>query len=227
MAHEQMQHRAFFIERMRQGLPIQAAIEQLASEAPQALAELCIGDFAVGSGEFMALAFPFIPVMEAYVPEKALYLRLLALYPELEKPLFELAQSRHSKKDWLIDLIRRAQNPALLAEVHLLALDSGLQAFWLPLYIEQDFMDGVWALAKQGDLRPVFMLLERHRFEEAAQAAAHVLDVTPDCGLIEVVAAKYGPQLGPWLKTVSAHFKRPLTAVALENVLKWYPDCID
>ena len=226
MAHEHMRHRAFFLERMRQGLPIQAAIEQLAAEAPAVLADLCIGEYSIGSSEFMELAFPFVPIMEGYVPEKALYLRLLSLYPDIEGPLFELAQLRHPQKDWLIELIRKAQEPSELSVLHLLALSPSMQDFWLPLYIEQDFMAGVWALAKQGDVRPVFVLLERHRYSEAAQAAAYVLDVSPDCGLIEVVASQYGPKIGPWLKTLQAHFQNPQTAVALENIFQWYPDVL-
>jgi len=227
MTDELIQHHAFFVERMRQGLPIQSAIEQLASEAPQALADLCVGELAIESTAFMQLAFPFVPVLEGYVPEKALYLRLLALYPELEETLFALAQTRHSKKPWLIDLIRRARNPALLAELHLLAQAQESQDFWLPLYIEQDFMDGVWALAKQGDQRPVFVLLENGQSAKAARAAAYVLDASPECGLIEMVVAQFGPHIGPWLGMVCAHFERENTQSKLSSVLKWYANGLD
>ena len=227
MTDELVQHHAFFIERMRQGLPIQAAIEQLASEAPQALADLCVGDLAIKTSEFMQLAFPFVPLLEAYVPEKALYLRLLLLYPDLEEPLFSLAQERHSKKQWLIELIRRAQNPALLAEIHFMAQSPSDQDFWLPLYIELEFMEGVWALAKQGDLRPVFILLKQGQTALAARAAAFVLEVGPDCGLIEMVVAQFGPQIGPWLNLVCTHFESAETVEKLSSVFKWYSDQID
>ena len=98
MTDELIQHHAFCGAHAA-GFPIQSAIEQLASEAPQALADLA-GDLAIESTAFMQLALPFVPVLEGYVPEKAP--RLPAFYPELEETLFALAQTRFPKA-WLID----------------------------------------------------------------------------------------------------------------------------
>ena len=59
------------------------------------------------------------------MPEKALYLRLLALYPELEDALFALAQTRHSKKALADRLDSTGTQSSLLAELHLQAQGQG------------------------------------------------------------------------------------------------------
>lgn len=223
MENERLLQRAFFIERLRQGLPIVAAIEQLAEESPDTLVDLSIGEVAIGLPEFMALTLPFIALMEEYVPSKALYLRLLSLYPELESSIFDIARQRHAREDWLIELILKAKAPADIARIHLLTLDIDAQAFWLERYIDQSFMDGVWALAQEGDMRPVFLLLDRERYSEAARATAYILDTAPDCGVLELVCAQYGPNIEGWILRVLAEIQKPLTTVAIEHVLKWYP----
>ena len=59
----------------------------------------------------MQLAFPFVPLLEAYVPEKRFICDLIV--SRSKSRYFSLAQERYLKKQWLIELIRRAQNPDL------------------------------------------------------------------------------------------------------------------
>lgn len=222
MADDQNLHRAFFIERLRQGLPIGAAIEQLAEESPETLVDLSIGEMSIGSDPFMLLVLPFVELLEGYVPSKALYLRMLNLYPILESHIFDLALSRHPKADWILELISKARDPIQIARAHLLGLGGQLQEYWLEKYIEQSFMEPVWAVAQEGDDRPVHMLLDRNRFEEGAVGAAYVLDIAPECGLVENICSKYGPDIGPWALRVHAELEKIGSAEKHDFIVKWY-----
>ena len=170
----------------------------------------------------MLLVFQFIALLEDYVPAKALYLRMLSLYPVLESHVFDLALSRHSREEWILELISKSRDPVRMTRTHLLGLNGELQAYWLERYVEQSIMEPVLALAKEGDDRPVYMLLDRERFDEAAVCAAYFLDAVRESGLVEGVCARYGPDIGSWALRVHAQLEKIESDVEYSYILKWY-----
>lgn len=237
MHNELLKHKAFFQERLRQGLAIEAALEQLSQEAPLIFVDLCVGEFAVGGDEFVGQALNYIDVLEAHFPNRSLFKRLHLLSTDLHIDIFKLACQRHPEAEWLIELSKQISTtelglgqklipPVDVGPLHFSLMPSESISKWTQLYIKEEMMGGVYSLARSGSIVPMKSLLQHGDYSKAVIAAHLALDVNPKCGAIEAACAQMGLNIEDWVLSVIQLMNNPRSVEVLLPIIKWYPKVI-
>ena len=67
-------------------------------------------------------------------------------------------------------------------------------------------------------------LLEADDLDHASAGIVALLEVAPDSGVIERVAARWGPGLAPLLAAAVPHIQHRSLAVLLSRYTRWYPE---
>ncbi|MFT5686720.1 MAG: hypothetical protein ACI8RZ_007676 [Myxococcota bacterium] len=195
---------------------------------PLALVDVVIGPRAPGGAAMVPAVGAVIATLESVVPVGPLYRRLVRQAGTGRVAVLQLAASRHEEATWLIPLSRLAEGnqaghthltqagahctPAVLTALCQAHIEAGHRAGLVTASRELARMEPVLALLQVGDLH------------YAAAGIVALLEVAPDSGFIECIAARWGPGLAPLLAATLSHIPRRAVAEQLSRYTRWYPD---
>ena len=194
---------------------------------PLALVDVVIGPKAPSGPEMSQAALSVIAPLESMVPAGALYRRLVRQAGSARVDVLHAAVTRHPDADWLIALSRLAEG-GLAGRIHLGAADGSSPEELLALcraHTEAGHRAGLVAAAQDLQrLEPVLALLEVDDLDHASAGIVALLGVAPDSGVVERVAARWGPNLAPVLAAAIPHLQKRSLAVHLSRYTRWYPE---
>lgn len=199
-------------------------LRDLAVRNPLALADLVVGPRAEASAGLIQAALGVIEELEQAVSPTGLYRRLLDLAGPAAPRVLEVAAQRHPAASWVVQLSRQVEGAAA-GRTHLKAA-AGHPAFVAACWAHADAGHAAGLIAAAGETglpEPASALAAVGRVEEAAEAAVRTLERTPDSPVVATMAATWGPDLTPILRSAVGHLRTRDSAHALRNQSAAYP----
>ena len=195
---------------------------------PLALVDVVIGPRAPGGAAMVPAALAVISTLESVVPPGALYRRLVRQADTARIDVLHAAVTRHPEADWLIPLSRLAEG-ALAGQIHLTtAAERCTPEEFTDLcraHVKAGHRSGLVAAGRDlARLEPVLALLAVDDLDHAAAGIVALLEVVPEFGVIERIAARWGPALAPLLTAALPHIPHRALAAQLSRYTRWYPD---
>jgi hypothetical protein len=203
---------------------VQAILEDLAQRAPLALADLIVGPRAQPSAGLARASLGVIDVLEGAVSAAGLYRRLLDLAGSAQGEVLTVAASRHPAASWMVSLSRRVEGEGA-GRTHLLHA-AGHPAFAAACWAHAEAghrLGLIAASAETGLPEPCGALASVGDVHGAAEAGVRALERTPDSPVVATLAATWGPDIGPILKSAVGHLRTRPSATALRNQSMGYP----
>jgi hypothetical protein len=212
-------------QQLRRGHDPAETVHDLATRNPIALADLVIGPRAPRDPRWIQAALGSIDVLEEALPPNGLYRKLVALCPELQTDILEMAARRHPAAGWLIELSRNIEGQQA-GLIHLTASaghPSFTQNCWS--HAAAGHLPGLIAVASQTGLpEPAAAIVAHGHLEAAAIAMVRTIDCAPDSPVVAMVAAAWGPDMVPVLRKMLPHLRSRSTAIALAHQANGYGD---
>jgi hypothetical protein len=214
-------------EELAEGHPPIAILKGLEALDPLALVDVVIGPRAPSSPHLVPAVSAVISTLESVVPVSPLYQRLVRQSGAARGEVLRLAVSRHSDASWLIALSRLAEGEQA-GRIHIAASGALSAADLTALcraHIEAGHRAGLVAAARElAAMEPVLALLEIDDLHYASAGILALLEVDPDAGFVERIAARWGPGIAPLLAAALAHVSSHGAAALLGRYTRWYPD---
>jgi hypothetical protein len=199
-------------------------LRDLAVRDPLALTDLVVGPRAQKSSGLVLAALQVVEVLEKTVSPTGLYRRLLELGGPAAPQVLQTAAQRHPAASWLVQLSRRVEGDAA-GQIHLKAAaghPSFTAACWA--HAQAGHTAGLIAAAGETGLpEPASALAALGHIDAAAEAAVRTLERTPDSPVVATMAAAWGPDLRPILRSTVGHLRTRDAAHALRTQAAAYP----
>jgi hypothetical protein len=209
---------------LHRGEDVTEILQDLASRDALALADLVVGPRSRASSGLISAALEVIEVLEGAVSPAGLYRRLLDLAGGAGPDVLEVAASRHPAASWLVHLSRRVEGSEAGA-THL-RIAAGHPAFTAACWAHADaghIRGLICAAALTGLPEPAAALAAVGEVEAAAEAGVRALERTPESPVVATLAAAWGPDLTPILRSAVGHLRTRDSAHALRNQCAGYP----
>jgi len=212
-------------QQLKQGHDPSDTLRDLACRNPIALADLVIGPRAPQDPRWIQAALDSIEVLEEALPPNGLYRKLVALCPDLQTHVLEIAARRHPAAGWLIELSRNIEGQQAGC-THLVASaghPSFTQNCWA--HAAAGHLPGLITIATQTGLpEPAAAIVAHGHLEAGAIAIVRTIECAPDAPVVAMVAAAWGPDLTPVLRKTLPHLRSRNTAIALAQQSSGYGD---
>ena len=195
---------------------------------PLALIDVVIGPRAPDGAAMMQAALSTIATLESVGPPGALYRRHVRQAGPARLDVLHAAVTRHPDADWLIPLSRLAEGEQA-GHTHLCAIAD-----------EDHFLERCRAHAAAGHraglvtaarelhrMEPLLALMDTEDLPTIAAGIIALMEVAPQAGIVERVAARWGPDLEPLLAATLPHLHQPAAeklAEQLRRYTHWYPE---